>query len=58
MEEKINYIHELIKEIYGEAVAVRIFVNCQGIEVTPEYKTNATGYTMQNINGDWIKSIK
>ena len=58
MEEKINYIHELIKEIYPEAVAVRIFVNYQGIEVTPEYKTNISGYTMQNINEDWIKSTR
>jgi len=58
MEEKINHIHELIKEIYGEAVAVRIFVSNRNIEVYPEYRTNVNGYSMQNINGDWVKSIK
>ncbi len=58
MEEKINYVHELIKELYPEAVAVRIFVNSQGIEVTPEYKTNIKDYSMQNINGEWIKRVK
>ena len=58
MEEKINYVHELIKELYPEAVAVRIFVNSQGIEVTPEYRTNAKDYSMQNINGEWIKRVK
>ena len=58
MEEKINYIHELIKELYPEAVAVRIFVNSQGIEVTPEYRTNVKDYSMQNINGEWIKRVK
>jgi len=56
MEEKINYIHELIKEIYSEAVAVRILVTNSGIEVNPEYRTNLNGYSMQNINGEWIKS--
>jgi len=56
VEEKINYIHELIKEIYSDAISVRIFVNNQGIEVNPQYRTNVNGYSMQTINGKWIKS--
>lgn len=55
MEEKINYIHELIKEVYGEAIAVKILVTYEGIEVSPEYRTNLKGKSMMNINGKWIK---
>lgn len=57
MEEKINKLHEMIKEIYPEAVSVKILVNSEGIEVNPEYRTNIRGYTMKNICGEWIKGI-
>jgi hypothetical protein len=55
MEEKIDKIHQLIKEIFEETTAVRIFVNSTGIEVSPEYRTNTSGYSMQNITGEWVK---
>lgn len=55
MEEKINEIHESIKELYPEAVSVKVFVNSKGIEVTPNYRTNADGYSMKTITGKWIK---
>jgi len=58
MEEKLNYIHELIKEIYPEAVRVDISVNSSGIEVYPQYRTNIDGYSMQTITGQWIKGTK
>ena len=47
----------MIKEIYPEAVSVKILVNSEGIEVNPEYRTNIRGYTMKNICGEWIKGI-
>lgn len=41
MKEKINEIHEIIKELYPEAVSVEVFVNSEGIEVMPNYRINA-----------------
>ncbi|MDQ0174451.1 hypothetical protein [Bacillus chungangensis] len=54
MEKKVRTLHEMIKSNFPDAVAVRIFVNSEGIEVSPEYRTNADGYSMQKINGHWI----
>lgn len=58
MEEKINKVHELIKEICPDAVVVRIFVNSQGIDFNPEYKTNVKDFSMQTITGRWVKKGK
>lgn len=55
MEDQINQIHETIKNLYPEAVSVNIFVNSQGIEVTPEFRTNVSGCSMQTITGKWVK---
>ena len=58
MEEKINQLHQLIKEIYPDAVFVEVIVNSNGIEVNTKFKTNISDFTMQNISGGWIKRIK
>lgn len=58
MEEKINTIYELIKELYPDAVLVTVEVNSQGIEVNPRYKTNVKGFTMRTISDKWVKSIR
>lgn len=55
LEERINQIHELIKETFPDAVAVKVFVNAQGIEVNPEYRTNLAYFSMQTITGNWVK---
>lgn len=55
MEDKINEVHELIKEICPDAVAIKIFVNAQGITFNPEYKTNLKDYGMRTITGEWVK---
>jgi hypothetical protein len=57
IEDKINYIHELIKEIFGEAVRVDISVTNEDIRVTPEYRTNLNSYAMKTINGQWVKRV-
>lgn len=53
MENKINEVHELIKEICPDAVAIKIFANAQGITFNPEYKTNLKDYSMRTITGEW-----
>ena len=55
MEDKLDKLHKMIKEIFSEAVIVRIAVTEDGIEVTPEYRTNTKNYSMRNICGNWIK---
>lgn len=54
MEKKINEIHEMIKELFPEAVAVHVFVNSEGIDVKPTYKTDLTTYSMRRIDGKWV----
>jgi len=58
MEKEISEIHSKIKELFPEAVSVSIFVNCEGINVTPNYRTDLTGCSMRNINGEWVKGAK
>lgn len=58
MEEKIGKLHEMIKEIFPDAVSVKVFANCEGIDVTPDYKTNLADYAMRNISGEWVKRRK
>lgn len=54
-EEKIAELHERIKELFPDAVAVKVFVNSQGIEVKPEFRTNIDGYSMKTITGEWVQ---
>lgn len=54
MEQEIQELHERIKRLYPEAVLVVVEVNSQGISVTPTYKTNVVGCSMQTIGGAWV----
>jgi len=55
MEEKINKLHQMIKEIFPETVFVKIEVDIYGIRVDPTYRTNTKNCSMLNICGQWIK---
>lgn len=57
MEDRISTIHYIIKEVFPEAVSVTVFVNSEGIRVTPHFVTNANGFSMQTITGTWIKKV-
>jgi hypothetical protein len=54
MEEKINELHEKIKEMFPDAVYVKIEVNPDGIKVEPLFKTNLKNCSMRTITGKWI----
>jgi len=55
MEEKINQLHQLIKDIFPDAVYVEVIVNSQEIQVNPKFKTNVSEFTMKTITGKWVK---
>jgi hypothetical protein len=55
MEEKLNGIHKSIIELYPDAVSVDILVTNEHIKVVPQYRTNANGYSMRKLNGEWIR---
>jgi D-serine dehydratase len=57
VEERIATIQFIIKELFPEAVSVNIFINSQGIDVTPHYKTLLKDYSIQNISGNWVRKI-
>lgn len=56
--QRINLIHDEIKELFPEAASVKIIVTAEGIEVYPRYRTNLKGYTMRNINGEWVGQLE
>ena len=53
--EALNQIYEIVKEIYGDYIAVEILVNCEGIEVTTKDRPFTKGYSMQTINGEFVE---
>jgi hypothetical protein len=55
MEDKVQTLHYLIKEMFPDAVSVEVFVNSEGIDVTPVFKTNLVNKSIKNISGNWIK---
>lgn len=56
MENKVNQIHQLIKEAFPEAVRVDIAVVESEISVNLSYRTNLKDYNMKNISGKWVKT--
>jgi hypothetical protein len=54
-EERISEIHADIKALFPDATSVNVFVNSEGIDVQPTYKTELSGYSMRNISGKWVK---
>ncbi len=54
MEVRIQELHKQIKELFPDAVSVKIFVNADGIEVTPNFRTDLENYTMKTITGRWV----
>jgi DNA polymerase II small subunit/DNA polymerase delta subunit B len=57
MEQRIDTIHYIIKELFPEAIGVNIHVTSEGITATPEYRTNVSGYSMRTISGKWVKKV-
>lgn len=57
-ERKMNEIHNLIIELYGENVSVDIRVTYVCMEVSTSDRINIRDYSMRRINGDWVKSDK
>jgi hypothetical protein len=57
MEDRISTIHYIIKDMFPEAVSVTVFVNSEGIDVTPVYRTNISGHSMKSISGNWVKKV-
>ena len=54
-ERKMNEIHNLIIELYGENVSVDIRVTYVCMEVSTSDRINIRDYSMRRINGDWVE---
>jgi hypothetical protein len=55
IQQTVDAIYSLVKRAWGNAAAVKIFVNAEGITVEPRIRSEISGFTMRNIGGDWIK---
>lgn len=55
MEDRIQTIHFILKELFPDAVSVNVLVSSRGIEVIPTFKTNLCDCSMKTITGKWTK---
>ncbi|MCL2556889.1 MAG: hypothetical protein FWE09_00255 [Treponema sp.] len=51
--EAMENIAKQIRELFPEAVYVKLFVNAESYKVESEYKDNLRGYTMRKLSGEW-----
>lgn len=58
LEEKIQVVHEVLKNLFPDAVSIEVFVNCEGITVAPNFKTNISGFSMQTVTRKWVQKAK
>lgn len=58
MEQKIQVLHALIKDMFPDAILVRVVVNSEGIAVDTEFRTNLSGFSMKTITGKWVEKAK
>jgi len=54
-EHKLNNIHNLIMELYGNNTRVDISVTYDSINVTTQDCMNIRDYSMRRINGEWVE---
>lgn len=55
IEERISTVHFILKDMFPEAISIQVLVNSEGIGVSPNYKTNVSGFSIKNVSGNWIK---
>ena len=51
----LEQIYSIVRELYGDCVAVKIVVNCEGLEVNAVEKPFTKGCSMRTINGEWLE---
>lgn len=56
MSEKIREMVGSLRELYPDAVSVRLFVNHQEFVVEPTYFTGDGIASMRSLNGEWVKT--
>lgn len=57
LESKLDEIHKIIKDIYGDMTRVDIGVTAEGLEVTAQNRHNVCGYSMKRIDGTWVNKV-
>lgn len=57
-EKKLNEIHNIVKEIYGDMVRVDIGITYEGTEVELKDRGTVKGYSMRRIDGTWCEKDK
>lgn len=58
MEEKVQVLHAVIKDMFPDAVLVNVVVNSEGIAVDANFRTNLSGMSMKTITGNWVGKAK
>jgi len=54
-ERKLNEIHNLIRDLYGEVCRVDIAVTYDDMHITTSNRINIRDYSMRRINGEWVE---
>lgn len=58
MENKIQHLHELIKEAFPTPTLIQINVTSEGITIDVEYRANLDGFSMKNTSGAWVGTAR
>lgn len=54
-ESKLDEIHKIVKEIYGDMVRVDIGITSDGMEIALQDRGYIKGYSMKRIDGSWCE---
>lgn len=57
-ENKLEEIHKIVKEIYGDMVRVDIGITADEMEIELKDRGTVKGYTMRRIDGTWCKKAE
>lgn len=57
-ESKLQEIHNIVKEIYGDMVRVDISITADDMEVCLKDRGTVKGYMMRRIDGTWCTKEK
>jgi len=54
-ESKLNEVHNIIKELYGDCVRVDIGITYDDMQIETKDRLNIREYSMRRIDGEWVE---
>lgn len=55
VESQLSTVRYILCKLFPEAVSINVFIDSDGIQVDPCFRTNLKDTSMRNVSGDWVK---